>query len=379
MNDLKKVYLDNAATTKVSKSVEKAMKPFFCKTFGNESSSHTFGRDANKFVEQARHDIAQTINAETNEIYFTSCGSESNSWAIVGLALANKEKGNHIITTKIEHDSILNACKFLESLGFEVTYLGVDNLGHISLNELEKVITDKTILVSVMTANNEVGTIEDIASVGKICQRHKVLFHTDAVQAYGVLKFDVKALHIDAMSVSGHKIYGPKGSGMLYVRNGVKINSLIFGGNQEFGKRGGTLNTSSVVGFGMACKQAYQNIDKTYAKLCETRKYFVESLQNAFNDHIIINGDQEKTVPQIISVTFKQRLANIILIKLDQMGIAVSRGSACTAGSELPSYVLQAMSLSDGLNSTIRFSISKHTLKWEIDYTIKCLKQILNY
>ena len=330
-------------------------------------------------MEQARHDVAQTINAETSEIYFTSCGSESNSWAIVGLVLANKEKGNHIITTKIEHDSILNACKFLESLGYKVTYLGVDNLGHISLDELTKAITDKTILVSVMTANNEVGTIEDIASVGEICQRHKVLFHTDAVQAYGVLKIDVKALHIDAMSVSGHKIYGPKGSGMLYVRNGVKINSLIFGGNQEFGKRGGTLNTSSVVGFGIACKQAYQNIDKTYAKLCETRKYFVESLKNAFKDHIIINGDQEKTVPQIISVTFKQRLANIILIKLDQMGIAVSRGSACTAGSELPSYVLQAMSLTDGLNSTIRFSISKHTLKGEIDYAIKCLKQILNY
>lgn len=373
---MKKVYLDNAGTTKMDKSVVCSMKPLI-KNFGNESSSHFFGRNASKFVENARAQVASLINANTNEIYFTSSGSEANSWAIVGYMLANKDRGNHLITTQIEHDSVLNACKSLQNLGFDITFVKVDSLGNVDIAQLENSITDKTTLISVMMANNEVGTIQNIEQIAKIAKKHNISMHTDAVQTVGMLSIDVKTLGVDMLTISAHKIYGPKGAGALYVKNGIKIDNIIFGGNQEFGKRGGTANTLAIVGFGASCQLAQKNMQKNYSKMSYLKKYFVDSLHANF-DNIQINGNLDNSVPQILSVSFLGHDANIILIKLDQMGVAVSRGSACTAGSNVPSYVLQAMNLNDRLNCTIRFSMGKHNTKKDIDYTIKCLKTILN-
>lgn len=374
---MKKIYLDNAATTVIIPEVKKAMMPFFCDIFANESSSHSMGRDANKYVENAREIIAKTINSNTNEIYFTSCGSESNSWAILGIASANNNKGNHIITTKIEHDSIINTCNYLETKGYKVDYVSVDNKGNVNIEELESLIDDKTILISVMMVNNEVGTIQNIKRIGEISHKHNIIFHTDAVQGFGMLNIDVKELNVDLMSVSAHKIYGPKGIGFLYIKNSIKIDNLIFGGNQEFGKRGGTSNTPAIVGFGEATKIAYKNLEKNYTKISILREYFVKELKQNFAGKVIINGNENSHVPNIVSASFIGFDANILLMKLDQKGICVSRGSACTAGSSLPSYVLQAMGLDEYANSTIRFSLSRHTCKKELDYVIKALKEIL--
>lgn len=374
---MKKIYLDNTATTKVAKEVKKAMLPFFDVIYGNQSSSHSYGMKANFYVEQARGEFAKILNCKTNEIYFTSCGSESNSWAMVGLAMANKDKGNHIITTKIEHDSILNACKYLENLGFEITYINVNSLGEVDIKELENSITNKTILISVMMANNEVGTKQDIETIGKIAKQKNIIFHTDAVQVFGHEKIDVQKLNLDSLSASAHKICGPKGIGLLYVKNGIKIDNIIFGGNQEFGKRGGTLNTAGVVGFAKASEFFYKNIEKNNKKLTFLRNYFIKNLKNALKDEVVINGNQENCMPQIISASFPHQDANILLIRLDQVGIAVSRGSACTAGSDLPSYVLQAMGLNENANKTIRFSLSPSTTTKELDYVVKQLKNII--
>ena len=374
---MKKIYLDNTATTKVAKEVKKAMLPFFDEIYGNQSSSHSYGMEANFYVEQARSEFAKILNCKTNEIYFTSCGSESNSWAIVGLAMANKDKGNHIITTTIEHDSILNACKYLENFGFEITYVNVNSLGEVDVDELEKSISDKTILISVMMANNEVGTKQDIEKIGKIAKEKNIIFHTDAVQVFGHEQIDVQKLNVDSLSASAHKICGPKGMGLLYVKNGIKIDNIIFGGNQEFGKRGGTLNTAGVVGFAKASELFYKNIEKNKQKLVFLREYFIKNLKNALGSEIVINGNQENCMPQIVSVSFPNQDANILLIRLDQAGIAVSRGSACTAGSNLPSYVLEAMGLKENANKTIRFSLSTSTTTKELDYVIKQLKNII--
>ncbi len=374
---MKKIYLDNAATTVIIPEVKKAMMPFFCDIFANESSSHSMGRDANKYVENARNIIAKTVNSNTNEIYFTSCGSESNSWAILGIASANSSKGNHIITTKIEHDSIINSCQYLETKGYKVDYVSVDDKGNINIDELESLINEKTILISTMMVNNEVGTIQNIKKIGEIAHKHNIIFHADAVQGFGILNIDVKELNVDLMSVSAHKIYGPKGMGFLYIKNGIKIDNLIFGGSQEFGKRGGTANTPAIVGFGKATEIAYKNLVKNYTRISMLRDYFVKKLKQNFADIVIINGNNDNHVPNIVSVSFKNFDANILLMKLDQQGICVSRGSACTAGSSLPSYVLQAMGLNDYANSTIRFSLSKFTTQKELDYVIKALTQIL--
>ncbi len=374
---MKSIYLDNSATTKPSKRVQKAMKPYFSCVFGNESSSHSFGRKASVAVENARAKVANSINTNTSSIFFTSSGSESNSWAIVGLARANQNKGNHIITSSIEHDSVLNACKYLESQGFQVTFLKPNKNGEILKEELEKAITDQTILVSIMTANNEIGTVNDIKELAKIAHSHGAIFHTDAVQSFGILKIDVKDLDVDALSASGHKIYGPKGSAFLFVKNSVKIDNIIFGGNQEFGKRGGTANTACIVGLGEACKIACENIEKNFQKLSETRDYFTKQLLQNFGDKIIINGHEKNYVPQIISVSLKNVDANIALISLDQNEIAVSRGSACTAGSSEPSYVITEIGKEEFASKTIRFSISVHTTKKEIDKTINELKKII--
>ena len=372
-----KVYLDNAATTKMSREVKKAMLPFFDTIYGNQSSSHSFGMEANFYVQQAREQFANVLNCRTNEIYFTSSGSESNSWAIVGLAMANKEKGNHIITSKIEHDSILNACAYLENLGFKVTYLDVNELGEVNLEQLEKAITPQTILISIMMANNEVGTKQDIKKISQIAHDKNIIFHTDAVQTFGLEKIDVNKMGIDALSASSHKIYGPKGMGLLYLKSGIKIDNLIFGGNQEFGKRGGTLNTAGVVGFAKATEISYKNLEKTQKYLKNLQNYLIFRLKNEFSNKIEINGNPQNCMPQIVSVSFLNQDANILLIELDQAKIAVSRGSACTAGSNLPSYVLQAMGKQKQANSTIRFSLGKYTRKKDIDYVIKVLKNII--
>lgn len=374
---MKNIYLDNASTTKIIPEVKRVMKPFFCDVFANDSSAHKMGRDANKYVEQSRCILANSINSKTNEIYFTSCGSESNSWAIIGLCNANKDKGNHIITTQIEHDSVINSCKYLESQGYKVTYLKVDKYGRVDINELKSIIDKNTILVSVMMVNNEVGTIQNIKEISEIAHNNGSIFHTDAVQAFGMLNIDVQKLNVDCMSISAHKIYGPKGVGMLYVKNGVKIDNLIFGGNQEFGKRGGTVNTAGVVGFGKATEIAYNNLENNYKKILNLKNYFVQKLKSEFQDKVVINGDENNSVPNIISATFIGQDANILLMRLDQMKIAVSRGSACTAGSNLPSYVLEAMGLNEFANSTIRFSLGRFTTIKELDITLNALIKIL--
>lgn len=374
---MKRIYLDNSATTKTSKKVQKTMKPFFLNVFGNESSSHSFGREASSAVEKARGQVANMINAPSSNIFFTSSGSESNSWAVVGLARANKDKGNHIITSTIEHDSTLNACKYLQTQGFTVTFVKPNDKGEILPKDIENAMTEKTILVSIMTANNEIGTINNISEIAKIVHSHGALFHTDAVQGFGILPIDVKKLDVDSLSASGHKIHGPKGSAFLFVKNSVKIDNIIFGGNQEFGKRGGTANTACIVGLGKACEIANENLEKNFKIISEKRKYFVEKLENSFGDKIIINGNQENCVPQIISVSFKNADANILLISLDRKNIAVSRGSACTAGSSEPSYVITEIGKADYASKTIRFSLSIDTTKKEIDKTIKELENII--
>lgn len=374
---MKRIYLDNSATTKTSKKVQKTMKPFFLNVFGNESSSHSFGREASSAVEKARGQVANMINAPSSNIFFTSSGSESNSWAVVGLARANKDKGNHIITSTIEHDSTLNACKYLQTQGFAVTFVKPNDKGEILPKDIENAMTEKTILVSIMTANNEIGTINNISEIAKIVHSHGALFHTDAVQGFGILPIDVKKLDVDSLSASGHKIHGPKGSAFLFVKNSVKIDNIIFGGNQEFGKRGGTANTACIVGLGKACEIANENLEKSFKIISEKRKYFVEKLENSFGDKIIINGNQENCVPQIISVSFKNADANILLISLDRKNIAVSRGSACTAGSSEPSYVITEIGKADYASKTIRFSLSIDTTKKEIDKTIKELENII--
>lgn len=374
---MKRIYLDNSATTKPSKKVLKAMKPYFSCVFGNESSSHSFGRDASIAVEKARAQVAKTINANTSNIYFTSSGSESNSFAIVGIAKANQNKGKHIITSKIEHDSILNACKSLEEDGFSVTYLSPNSKGEIEPQTLENAITNDTVLVSIMTVNNEIGTINNIKELARIAHSHGAIFHTDAVQAYGILQLDTKDLDIDALSASGHKIYGPKGSAFLFVKSSIKINNIIFGGNQEFGKRGGTANTACIVGFGEASYLAYQNIEKNRKILSNLHAYLVSKLESTFGDKIIINGNQQNCTPAIVSVSFKNTDANIVLINLDRNGIAVSRGSACTAGSSEPSYVISAIGKEEYASKTVRFSLSVHTTKKEIDKAINELKKIV--
>ena len=374
---MKNIYLDNASTTKVEKKIKKAMLPFFSNIYANESSVHSMGRQSNKYVEQARKIIADTINCNTNEIYFTSSGSESNSWALIGLANANKNKGNKIITTQIEHDSIINCCKYLEKQGFEVVYLPVDKYGKVDITELEKELDDQTIIVSVMMVNNEVGTVQNIKEIGEIVHKHKAIFHSDAVQGFGMFEVDVKNLGVDALSVSAHKIYGPKGVGFLYVKNGIQIDNLIFGGNQEYGKRGGTLNTMSIVGFGMATSIAYKEREKNYAKILELRNYFISKLLQNFGDKVIINGHSSDFSPSILSVSFIDSDANILLIKLDQKNIEVSRGSACTSGSNVHSLVLKSMGLLNQLDNTIRFSFGKYTTKKQLNYVIKTLDKII--
>lgn len=367
---MEKIYLDNASTTNISAEVLNEMLPVLTNEFGNSSSIHSFGRAASNLVDNARDIIAQTINAKSNEIYFTASGSEANSWAIVGIALANRAKGNHVIVSSIEHPSIFEACKFLERDGFEVTYLNVDSNGFINFTELLRAIKSSTILVSVMSANNELGTIQNIKAISQTAHEKGVIFHTDAVQLYGNMNLDVVDLGIDAMTISAHKIYGPKGVGALYLSNKVKISPIIFGGNQERGKRGGTANTAGVVGFAKACEIADRDMKTNNHKIRNISEYFVTKLTESV-ENIKFNANTRQKLPHIISVVFVGVDGESLLTKLDMNGVAVSTGSACSSNSLSVSHVMTAIGLNnDDAKCTIRFSLGKNNSYEELDRAI---------
>lgn len=372
---MEKIYFDNASTTTLSAEVLNAMTPVLTAQYGNPNSIHSFGRETASLVDDARDKIAETINAKSNEIYFTSSGSEANSWALVGIANANRDKGNHIITSKIEHPSVLEACKYLEKNGYEVTYLNVDKNGFIDFADLIRSIKSTTIMVSIMFANNELGTIQNIKAISHTAHEKGVIFHTDAVQVYGNMEIDVNDLGIDAMTISAHKIYGPKGVGALYISNNVKIESLIFGGNQERGKRGGTTNVAGVVGFGKACEIASRDMRTNNHKLRTISEYFVSQLENTI-ENIKFNANIRQKLPHIISVTFVGVDGESLLTKLDMNGIAVSTGSACTSNSLVVSHVMTAIGLdNDNARCTVRFSLGKNNSYEEIDNAIVIIKK----
>ena len=372
-----RVYVDNAATTKVDEEVLKEMIPFFSENYGNPSSIYSLGKTTKKAVDRAREQVATAINAKPNEIYFTGCGSESDNMALKGIAYANKSKGNHIITSKIEHPAILDTCKTLEKQGFEVTYLNVDENGLISLEELEKTITDKTILISIMFANNEIGTIEPIKEIGEIAKKHNVVFHTDAVQAVGNIKINVDELNIDLLSMSGHKFHGPKGIGALYVRTGVRFDKFMNGGHQERNKRAGTENVAGIVGMGKAIELAYQDIDEKIKHKEELREYYFEQVTEKI-PYIKINGDRAKRLPGNTNVSFRFIEGEGLLLNLDLKGICASSGSACTSGSLDPSHVLLAIGLPHEIaHGSLRVSFSKYNTKEEVDTIVNSLVDIV--
>ena len=373
----RRVYLDNAATTYVATEVLNEMMPCFNVFYGNANSIHGFGREGQGLVDRARDRIAKTIDAKSNEIYFTSGGSEANNWAIKGLAHAYRSKGNHIITSKIEHPSVLGACKALEKEGFEVTYLPVDKTGLVGLADLMHAIRKDTILISIMAVNNEVGTIQNIKAIGKTAKENNIIFHTDAVQALGSLKLDVVDMEIDAMSISAHKIYGPKGVGALYLRNGIRIENLIDGGHQERNKRGGTTNVAGVVGFGKAAEIVHRDMHIYNQKIKSIRDYFVKQITEKI-PYIVINGHNFQKVNNILSVSFELIEGEAILLMLDFEGIAVSTGSACVSGALEPSHVLKAMGVdSEVAQGTIRFSFGRSTTKADVDYTVEKLVEVV--
>ncbi len=372
------VYLDNSATTKTDEKVLKAMLPYFSENYGNPSSIYKLGRENRKAVEEARGRVAEALNCEPNEIYFTAGGSESDNTAIRGIAYSYKKKGNHIITSKIEHPAVLETCKQLEKEGFEVSYIEVDEKGFIKLDELEKAIKPTTTLITVMFANNEIGTIQPIKEIGEIAKKHNIIFHTDAVQAVGSVKIDVKELNIDSLSLSGHKFYGPKGIGALYVRKGVQFQKFINGGHQERNKRAGTENVAGIVGLGKAIELAYENLEEHNKKIKELRDYYVEQIVKKV-PYIKINGDMEKRLPGNSNISFRFIEGEGLLLNLDLKGICASSGSACTSGSLDPSHVLLAIGLPHEIaHGSLRVSIGKYNTKEEIDYTIENIVEIVN-
>ena len=364
-------YFDNAATTKIKPEVLNAMIPYLSKEYGNPSSLYSIGRNAKRAIEDAREKVAKLINANKNEIYFTSCGSESDNTAIKGIAYRYKEKGNHIITSKIEHHAILESCKDLEKKGFKITYLNVDENGIVDLNELEESINDKTILISIMFANNEIGTIQPIEKIAKIAKSHNIIFHTDAVQAAGNIPIDVKDMGIDMLSISGHKINAPKGVGALYVKQGIEFDKFMNGGHQERNKRAGTENLAEIVGFGKACEIAKNNIENHNKYLKELRDYFISELLKT-EKNIKINGSMKNRLPGNMNISIKGVDATKLLLELDKKGICISTGSACNSGETTPSHVLTAIGLkSDDAKSAIRVTFGENNTKEEIDFLIE--------
>ena len=378
MSDTDKIiYLDNAATTQVYLEVLEAMTPFFTEYYGNPSSIYTFAGKASEAVNKARGILAQGINARADEIYFTGGGSESDNWALKATAEAYQDKGKHIITTKIEHHAILHTCEYLEKKGFEVTYLDVDEYGTVKPDELKKAIRPDTILISVMTANNEIGTIQPIAEIGAIAKEHGILFHTDAVQAFGHIPIDGEAMHIDMLSASGHKLNGPKGVGLMYIRKGVKIRSFIHGGAQERQRRAGTHNVPGIVGFGKAAELAFADMDKRIAYETKLRDHLIERVLNEI-PYARLNGEREKRLPNNANFCFRFIEGESMLILLDQQKICASSGSACTSGSLDPSHVLLAIGLPHEIaHGSLRITLSEKTTKEEIDFTVDRLKEII--
>lgn len=375
---MNRIYMDNAATTRVSEPVAQAMMPYLTEVFGNPSSVHSFGREARKALDHARAQVAQALGAEPKEIYFTGCGTESDNWAIRGAAYAHKDKGNHIITTTIEHHAVLHTCEQLEKEGFEVTYLEVDEYGRVDVKTLEAAIRPTTILISVMAANNEIGTLEPIEEIGRIAREHKVLFHTDAVQAIGSVPFDVKRMNIDMLSLSGHKFHAPKGVGALYIRSGVRIDRFIRGGAQERGQRAGTENLASIVGMGRAIELATQNLEAHNAKLSALRDRLIQGILSNIPE-VRLNGHPTMRLPGNVNVSIRYIEGESLLLSLDLKGIAASSGSACTSGSLDPSHVLLAIGLPHEIaHGSLRFSLSEENTEAEVDYVIDTLREIVD-
>ena len=372
------IYLDNAATTKMNDKVFEEMIPYLKDNYGNPSSAYKIGRDNKEIIENARKEVAEILNASPSEIYFTSGGSEADNMALKGIALGNVDKGKHIITSKIEHPAVLDTCKELEREGFEISYIGVNENGIVDLTELENKIRKDTILISIMLANNEIGTIQPIKKISKIAKKNNILFHTDSVQAVGNIKIDVQDINIDALSLSAHKFYGPKGIGVLYLRDGIKFRKYLNGGHQERNRRAGTENVAGIVGLSKAMSLSYENLEENNKRIIELRNYFINEIKKNIKK-IKINGDLENRLPGNINVSFEFVEADNILHELDKRGIYISTGSACTTGSIESSHVLRAIGLSDGMaHATIRISIGKYNTKEEIDYAIKCIVEIVN-
>lgn len=374
---MKTIYFDHAATTAVAKEVKEAMEPYFCKNYGNASSLYELGYKSKEAINIARVNVAKAINTKPNEIYFTSCGSESDNLAIKGVARAHRQNRNHIITSRIEHPAVLNTCRQLEKEGFKVTYLDVDKNGFIDLEELKNSINSKTILVSIMFANNEVGTIEPIKEISRIVHSNNAIFHTDAVQAVGNIKIDVKEMGIDLLSMSAHKFYGPKGVGALYVRDGIDFIQLQNGGHQENDKRAGTENVAGIVGLGKAIEIANDNVMHNNGKLLNLRNYCIEQIKNRI-PYIRINGDLNSRLPGNINISFLYVNGKDLVKLLAKKGICTSSGSACSSGLPQPSHVLLAMGLSEDIaSSALRITLGKENTKEDIDYFVDELEKIV--
>ena len=369
-------YFDHAATTAVAPEVLHEMIPYFSKNYGNASSMYEIARISKRAMNEAWSKIAHAIGASPKEIYFTSCGSESDNLAIKGIAYANKEKGKHIITSKIEHNAVLNSCERLEEQGFEITYLNVDQNGFVNLEELKNAIREDTILITIMFANNEVGTIEPVEKIAEIAKNNNIIFHTDAVQAIGNVRIDVRKIGIDALSMSAHKFYGPKGIGALYVRDDVNFQRIQDGGHQERDKRAGTENVAEIVGMGKAIEMSYKNFDEHCNYLRDLRDYYIAKVEREI-PNAKLNGDREKRLPGNANFSFEGLNGEKILFTLDLHGICASAGSACATGSLLPSHVLSAMGVPEIFASgTLRTTFGMENTKEDIDYLVECLKKI---
>lgn len=374
---MRNVYLDYSATTPVKEEVLKEMIPYFTEKFGNPSSLYDKGLEAKDAVTHAREQVAALINAEPREVFFTAGGTEADNWAVFGVCDKLREKGNHIITTKIEHHAMLHSCAFLEKQGFEVTYLDIDKEGRVDLEQLENSITDKTILISVMMVNNEIGTVQPIKKIAEIAKAHKIIFHTDAVQALGNVPIDVKELGVDLMSMSSHKIYGPKGEGALFIRKGLKISNYLHGGAQESGRRAGTENLTGIVGFGKAAELAKTNFEEHVKHCSSLRDYLVDRILKEIPD-TILNGTMDGRHPGNANITFKYIEGESILLLLNQFGISVSTGSACSSKSLEPSHVLTALGVPvEMIHGTVRFTVGDFTTREDIDYVVDALKTIV--
>lgn len=371
------IYLDNAATTKVSEKVFETMKPYFCEQYANPSAIYTFAGKSMKAVDEARKNVADLIGAQANEVYFTAGGSESDNWAIKAAVELNQTKGRHIITSAIEHHAVLHTCQYLEKQGYEVTYVSVDEYGMIKLDELEAAIRPDTVLITVMAANNEIGTIQPLKEIGTLAKKNGILFHTDAVQAYGHIPLNVEELHIDMLSASGHKFHGPKGIGFLYIRKGVRIGPFVHGGAQERSRRAGTHNTPGIVGMGAAAKLAADRLEECMEKEEALRDYLIRRVLTEI-PYSRLNGHKTERLPNNANFCFRFIEGESLLILLDQQGICASSGSACTSGSLDPSHVLLAIGLPHEIaHGSLRLTLSEETTKEDIDFTVDAIKKIV--